>query len=59
MKCINKLFKVNGLQGSPMGIVAKELRVIVTNDKDGKTLTVDNGTIQFTIPMDSIAAYLK
>lgn len=36
-----------------------DLHLIVTNDKVGKTLSVDNGTIQFIIPMDEITKYLQ
>jgi hypothetical protein len=37
----------------------QDLHVICTNDEKGKTLSVDNGTIQFSIPMDQIAEYFK
>lgn len=37
----------------------KELTCICTNDERGKTLSVDNGIIQFTIPMETIAKYFK
>lgn len=59
MKYKNKEFSVMGVQNSPSGFVEKALHVIVTNDEMGKTLSIDNGTIQFTIPMEEIIAYLK
>lgn len=40
-------------------LVIKELSVIITNDDKGKTLSVDNGVIQFSIPMDKLMKYLK
>lgn len=59
MQCKNKEFKVKGLQNSPLGMRDADLHLIVTNDKIGKTLSADNGTIQFIIPMDEIAKYLQ
>lgn len=59
MNIKNKEFVVQGMQNSPIGSSFKDLHVIITNDHLGKTLSVDNGTIQFTIPMDDIAKYLK
>lgn len=59
MECKNKEFKVKGLQNSLLGMRDVDLHSIVTNDKVGKTLSVNNGTIQFIIPMDEIAKYLQ
>lgn len=59
MNIKNKEFVVQGMQNSPIGSSFKDLHVIITNDRLGKTLSIDNGTIQFTIPMDDIAKYLK
>ena len=59
MNCKNKEIKVNGIQNSPLGMIETTLHVLITNDSIGKTLSVDNGTIQFTIPMDNIIKYLE
>ncbi len=59
MKCKNKEFHVTGLSYSSLGMTTEKLHVLVTNDEKGKTLSIDNGTIQFTIPMDEIIRYLK
>lgn len=59
MNCKNKEIKVNGIQNSPLGMIEAPLHVLITNDSIGKTLSVDNGTIQFTIPMDDIVKYLE
>lgn len=32
---------------------------IITNDEKGKTLSINNGEIQFTIPFEPIERYLK
>lgn len=58
MRCKNKEIITNGIQTSPLGMLEKELHVLITNDSVGKTLSVDNGTIQFTIPMDDIIYFL-
>ena len=58
MNCKNKEIKVKGIQNSPMGMTETQLHVLITNDSIGKTLRVDNGTIQFTLPMDDIVKYL-
>lgn len=39
------------------GLNLKLLRVMVTNDSKGKTLSIDNGEIQFSIPMEIILHY--
>lgn len=56
MKCKNKVFIVTGFVfGDPFLIHKNEtIRVICTNDEKGKTLSLDNGKIQFSIPMEEI-----
>lgn len=58
MKYQSKEFKINGIQNSPLGMEVKELHILISNDTVGKTLSIDNGTIQFTIPMDNLINYL-
>ena len=35
------------------------LNVLITNDDHGKTLSINDGVIQFTVPAEKIAEYLK
>lgn len=51
-----KGFEYNDIKGT---MQIKELTCICTNDERGKTLSVDNGIIQFSIPMETIAKYFK
>lgn len=37
----------------------RELTCIITNDERGKTLSIGDGTLQFTIPFEPIERYLK
>lgn len=41
------------------GIKFKKLDVIVTNDSTGKSISINNGSIQFTIPFEPIEKYFK
>lgn len=34
-------------------------RVLCTNDEEGKQLSIDNGHLQFSIPMEDIAKYFE
>ena len=36
-----------------------KLECIITNDKKGKTISINNGVLQFTIPFEPIERYLK
>lgn len=56
---VNKEVKVSGLRGTPMGKREKTLNVIITNNRHGKTLSIDDGLFQFTIPFEPIEKYLK
>ena len=40
-------------------IKKKEMEVLITNDEHGKTLSINDGHIQFTVPAEKIAEYLK
>ena len=55
----NKLVSVVGLITTPKIVIPGALDVIITNDEKGKTISVGNGTTQFTIPFEPIARYLK
>ena len=61
MKCKNKEIKVIGAEynGITNMVDLKELNCICTNDKHGKTLSIDNGIIQFSIPMDALIKFFK
>ena len=52
MKCKNKEIIVRGtvyIDGLNK-LAIQNLRCICTNDEQGKTLSIDNGTIQYSIP---------
>ena len=61
MKCKNKHFSIKGYK---QNVIANELQpamldVIVTNDELGKTVSVNDGNIQFIFPADEVAKWLK
>lgn len=57
----NKRVKVRGfVSGIATPIFAEqELHCVITNDEKGKTLSVSNGIMQFTIPFEPIERYLR
>ena len=61
MKCKNKEIKVKGIRykSNTKKLDIMELFVIVTNDKDGKTISIDDGETQFSIEFEQIERYLK
>lgn len=59
MKCKNKEIVVDGLVLVCDVLEYRKLHCICTNDERGKTLSIDNGSIQFSIPMDQILPYFK
>ena len=61
MKCVNKKVIVEGVVSSKeMGInKIQPLSCEITNDKTGKTLSINNGDIQFTIPFEPVEKYLR
>lgn len=59
MKCKNKEVKVRGAVLLMDIVSVEELTCIITNDEQGKTLSIDNDNIQFTIPFEPIEKYLK
>lgn len=61
MKCKNKEVNVKGLvyNDASQQIRSCNFRVICTNDEKGKTLSIDNGLLQFSIPMETITKYFE
>lgn len=61
MKCKNKEITVRGMEYNDITqkIAITKLRCICTNDEKGKSLSIDNGTVQFTIPFEAVAEYFK
>lgn len=59
MMCKNKEIKIiNGMIYNAKEnsvLVNQTLYCLCTNDENGKSLSIDNGTIQFTIPFDIVA----
>lgn len=55
----NKFVSVVGLITTQKIMIPGTLEVTVTNDEKGKTISVGNGTTQFTIPFEPIERYLK
>ena len=60
MKCKNKEVIVNGVvyDDRDSQLYSEKLRVIITNDERGKTVSIDNGVIQFTVPFDNLVKFL-
>lgn len=61
MKCKSKEINVKGTVYNDASGTVKicNLRVLCTNDEKGKTLSIDNGHLQFSIPMEDIAKYFE
>ena len=61
MKCRNKEIIVKGIlyDDRKRKSVEKTFTCIVTNDEIGKTLSIGNNEIQFTIPFEPLEKYLK
>jgi hypothetical protein len=63
VKCKNKEVIVTGLvqyfMGYEITICKEKLRVICTNDEKGKTLSVNDGRIQMSIPFEEVEEYFK
>ena len=61
MRCKNKVVNVFGIiyndttQTAQMG----KLRCIITNNEGGKTLSVDNGEIQFSFGFEQIEEFFR
>lgn len=61
MKCKNKQLSIQGFEYNDITRHLKQnaFTVICTNDEKGKSLSIDNGIIQFTIGMEAIADIFK
>lgn len=59
MKCKNKKVMVDGGISNGISVVTAKLTCIITNDEQGKTLSINDGMKQFTIPFEPIEKYLK
>lgn len=61
MKCKNKEIAVKGLEynGIAKTLTKKTLYCICSNDENGKTLSIHNGTMQFSIPFEEVAECFK
>ena len=59
MQCKNKKINVSGLMNNERGVCVRRFECIITNDERGKTLSINDGKIQFTIPFEPIEKYLK
>lgn len=56
----NKWVSVKGLYQTKQGtMIPITVNCIITNDEVGKTLSVGNDQIMFTIPFEAIEQYLK
>lgn len=57
----NKHISVDGafMTSSMASPTPTNLEVIVSNDSIGKTISINNGEMQFTIPFEPIEKYLK
>ena len=59
MKCKNKKVYVKGVRLLGVRLDTLRLECIVTNDECGKTLSINDGHTQFTIPFEPIEKFLK
>lgn len=59
MKCTTREIRVTGVEYNEITrrLVKQEFTCYCTNDELGKTLSIDNGVVQFTIPFDELAKY--
>lgn len=57
---MRKDFTVRGLiYITEMGLKKTDFRVQITKDSVGPTMSIDNGQIMFTVPLEQIEAALK
>ena len=61
MKCKNKVIFVDGMVylKPSMELYPHQFRCVCTNDEEGKTLSIDDGVIQFSVPFEEIKEYFK
>ena len=53
-----KALQVVGLETTKIEVNEKALNVMITNDRLGKTISINNGIIQFTIPFEPLEPFL-
>lgn len=56
---MEKMLEVVGLEATKVEIRQKPLVVRISNDNIGKTISITNGIIQFTIPFEPLEPHLK
>lgn len=56
---MEKMLEVVGLEATMIETRQKPLAVRISNDNIGKTISITNGIIQFTIPFEPLEPYLK
>ena len=56
---MKKALRINGLVYDGTHAKKVKLEVFVSNDEKGKTLSINNGQIMFSIPFAPIEQYLK
>ena len=56
---MEKMLEVVGLEATMVETKAKPLAVRISNGNIGKTISITNGIIQFTIPFEPLEPYLK
>ena len=59
MKCKNKIIIVYGVEQLPTKTRTTYLECIITNDEMGKTLSINNGVIQFSVPFEPLEKWLR
>lgn len=61
MECKNKEVVVDGIIGDWVAdtMMRSSLLCICTNDEKGKTLSITDGCIQFSIPFEPLEEYFK
>ena len=61
MKCKSKEVYVKGTvyNDASGSLRVCTFRVLCANDEKGKTLSIDNGHLQFSIPMEDIVKYFE
>ena len=60
MKCKNRIVKLVGCRHcvKPESLSVQVLECLITNDELGKTLSINDGNVQFTVPFEPLEKYL-
>jgi hypothetical protein len=59
MKCKNKRIVVNGIEITDSTIAQVPFECLITNDEKGKTLSIYNGYVQFSVPVEPLEKWLR